>query len=118
MVATSSTIWACVCSMHSRFQISLYYRFLFHEMLKCALFHLFLGLFNGLKVISLEEGFSGLYRGIGPTLAAIGPLVAVQQVSYDVLKLQAMKYGLSPSMSLFFVCGSAAGAISQTVQSH
>lgn len=66
-------------------------------------------------MISSKEGTTGLYRGIGPTLVSIAPFVAIQQVSYDVMKQQALNQGVSPSVSLFFVCGSTAGATAQTV---
>lgn len=62
-----------------------------------------------------QERLPGLYRGLGPTLIAIAPFMAVQQSSYDVLKDQAIKRNFEPTASLFFVCGSAAGAMAQTV---
>jgi hypothetical protein len=73
------------------------------------------GLFHGLKEVASNEKLRGLYRGIGPTLLAIAPFMAVQQASYDVLKQQATKLQLEPSAPLFFVCGSVAGGIAQTV---
>ena len=41
--------------------------------------------------------------------------MAVQQSSYDVLKQQAVDHNFEPSATLFLVCGSAAGALAQTV---
>lgn len=58
---------------------------------------------------------AGLYRGIGPTLTAIAPFMAVQQVVYDILKQQSIKNSIAPTATLFFLCGSAAGAAAQTV---
>ena len=58
---------------------------------------------------------AGLYRGIGPTLLAIAPFMAVQQSSYDVLKHLAIKRDMEATPTLFFACGSSAGAIAQTV---
>ena len=73
------------------------------------------GVFHGLREIATRERLPGLYRGIGPTLLAIAPFMAVQQSSYDVLKQQAINHHLEPSASLFFLCGSIAGGIAQTV---
>lgn len=73
------------------------------------------GLFHGLKEVAAKEKLPGLYRGIGPTLLAIAPFMAVQQSSYDVLKTKAISLDIKPSASLFFICGSIAGAAAQTV---
>ena len=58
---------------------------------------------------------AGLYRGIGPTLTAIAPFMAVQQVVYDILKQRSIEKSIAPTATLFFLCGSAAGAAAQTV---
>lgn len=68
-----------------------------------------------MKEVAVKEKLPGLYRGIGPTLLAIAPFMAVQQSSYDVLKQQAIEHSLEPSATLFFTCGSLAGGIAQTV---
>lgn len=73
-------------------------------------------MFHGLKEVAATERLPGLYRGLGPTLMAIAPFMAVQQSSYDVLKQQAIKQELEPSVPLFFVCGSIAGGVAQTVR--
>ena len=65
--------------------------------------------------IAQTERLPGLYRGIGPTLFAIAPFMAVQQASYDMLKQQAMLHEFQPNPTLFFMCGSVAGATAQTV---
>lgn len=65
--------------------------------------------------IAQTERLPGLYRGIGPTLFAIAPFMAVQQASYDMLKQQAMLHEFKPNPTLFFICGSIAGATAQTV---
>lgn len=65
-----------------------------------------------------RERLPGLYRGLGPTLLAIAPFMAVQQSSYDILKEQAIRKNFEPSATLFFACGSAAGAMAQTVSSR
>ena len=66
--------------------------------------------------MAATEKLPGLYRGIGPTLLAIAPFMAIQQSSYDVLKQQAIKHELEPTASLFFICGSIAGGVAQTVK--
>lgn len=68
-----------------------------------------------MKEVAATERLPGLYRGIGPTLLAIAPFMAVQQSSYDILKQQAIKHQLEASVLLFFTCGSVAGGIAQTV---
>lgn len=74
------------------------------------------GIVHGLVTVARKERLPGLYRGIGPTLLAIAPFMAVQQASYDVLKQQALLYQFQPSPTLFFACGSVAGAAAQTVR--
>lgn len=73
------------------------------------------GLWDGLVKTARREKLPGLYRGIGPTLLAIAPFMAVQQASYDVLKNEAMSRQMEPTPLLFFVCGSIAGAAAQSV---
>ena len=70
-----------------------------------------------MRVIATTERVSGLYRGIGPTLAAIAPFMAVQQVVYDILKQRSIANNFNPSATLFLACGSIAGAMAQTVSS-
>ena len=65
--------------------------------------------------MALREKLPGLYRGVGPTLLAIAPFMAIQQSTYDVLKQQAIQYQLEPSAPLFLICGSIAGGVAQTV---
>ena len=38
------------------------------------------GLVHGVASVARAEGMSGLYSGLGPTLIAIAPFMAVQQV--------------------------------------
>lgn len=72
-------------------------------------------MFHGLSTIARKERLPGLYRGIGPTLLAIAPFMAVQQATYDVLKQEALEHNFQASPALFFACGSIAGAAAQTV---
>ena len=62
-----------------------------------------------------NEKLPGLYKGFGPTLMAIAPFVAIQQISYDLLKYKAGSMQMEPSVMLFLGCGSIAGATAQTV---
>ena len=39
------------------------------------------GLVHGIVSVARAEGMTGLYSGLGPTLLAIAPFMAVQQVS-------------------------------------
>ena len=51
----------------------------------------------------------------GPTLMAIAPFVAVQQITYDLLKYKAGVMHFQPSVMLFLFSGSLAGVTAQTV---
>lgn len=75
-----------------------------------------IGLLHGIRIIATTEKLAGLYRGIGPTLTAIAPFMAVQQVMYDILKQRSIQSSITPSTTLFLVCGSVAGATAQTVK--
>ena len=65
--------------------------------------------------VGRSDGLPGLYRGLGPTLLAIAPFMAVQQATYDVIKHKATSRRFQPSPLLFLLCGSVAGATAQTV---
>ena len=80
-----------------------------------CIFFVATGLLHGLKEVATKEKLPGLYRGVGPTLLAIAPFMAVQQSCYDVLKQQAMNHNFEPSATLFLLCGSVAGGVAQTV---
>ena len=57
-----------------------------------------------------------LWKGIRPTLYAVAPFVAIQQATYDVIKMSAMEYGqVKPSVGFFLTCGAAAGLCAQSV---
>ena len=84
----------------------------------CKHSNIHVGVIDGLVTVAKREKLPGLYRGIGPTLLAIAPFMAVQQASYDVLKHQAMMNGAQPSAMLFLISGSIAGATAQTVGSR
>lgn len=75
----------------------------------------FIGITHCLTEIACKEGIHGLYLGVFPTLLAIVPFMAVQQASYDVMKQYISELEITPSASVFFVCGGFAGAAAQTV---
>ena len=58
---------------------------------------------------------AGLYRGIGPTIAAVAPFLAFQQSVYDVLKFTALANDVPAGLPLFLSCGAAAGAAAQSM---
>lgn len=73
------------------------------------------GITHALWEIASKEKLKGLYKGVGPTLLAVVPFIAVQQSSYDTMKMYALNHDLQPSISLFLLCGSVAGVLAQTV---
>ena len=73
------------------------------------------GIIDALTKVAKYEKLSGLYKGIGPTLMAIAPFVAVQQITYDLLKYKAEVTHFKPSVMLFLFSGSLAGVTAQTV---
>ena len=81
--------------------------------LQCTLFQ---GITDGLTKVAKNEKLAGLYKGFGPTLVAIAPFVAIQQITYDLLKYKAGGMNIEPSVMLFLGCGSIAGATAQTVR--
>lgn len=62
-----------------------------------------------------NQGVRGLYKGLLPTLAAIGPFIGTQQSTYDLLKHWFTDKGFQASPGLFLTCGSIAGITAQTV---
>ena len=73
------------------------------------------GVVDCLKSVVHKEGAAGLYRGMGPTLAAVAPFLAFQQSVYDVLKFTALSYDVPAGLPLFLACGAAAGAAAQSL---
>eukprot|EP01029_Cantina_marsupialis_P015438 TRINITY_DN3387_c0_g1_i1.p1 TRINITY_DN3387_c0_g1~~TRINITY_DN3387_c0_g1_i1.p1 ORF type:complete len:400 (+),score=109.49 TRINITY_DN3387_c0_g1_i1:177-1376(+) len=66
--------------------------------------------------IAKEEGVSGLYRGMLPTLATMAPFIAIQQSGYDILKQIIMENSnLEPSFGLFSGCAFAAGCMANGI---
>ena len=76
----------------------------------------FLGITDALRHTAKTDRFIGLYRGFVPTALSIAPFVAIQQISYDLLKFKAGSMNMEPSVPLFIGCGSIAGVTAQTVR--
>lgn len=67
-----------------------------------------------IRKIVAAQGVRGLYNGLGPSVFAVAPFLAVQQSSYDVMKQLLSPY-VEPSVPLFVACGAVAGMMAQTV---
>ena len=65
------------------------------------------GMLHGITTIAKEQGVRGLYRGILPTMAGIGPYVAINFFVFDTLK---RKYLPDPSHATFDVINLSLGA--------
>lgn len=83
------------------------------------------GVLHGVRLIQRHEGVRGLYRGGWPAVVGAIPFEGVQFGCYEYLKATALAHQWPPSRWPeskteldaidFFVCGSIAGAIAQTV---
>lgn len=63
---------------------------------------------------AFKEG--GLFRGIGPTLTAVAPFIALQQSIYDYsLTVATVRFDATPTVTLYMGCGAFAGILSQTI---
>jgi len=72
------------------------------------------GIIHSFQTLWAEGQVAALYKGLGPTLASLGPFVAVNFASYDTIKAWAHSQGIkqTPVSSLFM--GAGAGIIAQT----
>jgi hypothetical protein len=80
------------------------------------------GDWHAIKTIAKTEGFRGIYKGYGATLASFGPFSAVYMTLYEEMKAQACKVLDKPTEAeLPFACfwggGALAGSISAFVTS-
>ncbi|XP_047982857.1 mitochondrial substrate carrier family protein B-like isoform X1 [Salvia hispanica] len=74
------------------------------------------GIFHSLRTISKEEGFRGLYKGLGPTLLGVGPNLAISFSVYDTARSYWQLHRPQDSIVLAsLVCGSFSGIASSTV---
>ncbi|KAG0587632.1 hypothetical protein KC19_2G179000 [Ceratodon purpureus] len=73
------------------------------------------GITHALVTITRDEGFRGLYKGLGPTLMGVGPNIAINFCVYETLKSMwvAKRPDLSPVL-VSLACGSFAGICSSS----
>ncbi|KAK9826267.1 hypothetical protein WJX74_004240 [Apatococcus lobatus] len=75
------------------------------------------GISHALRAIVQDEGFLGLYRGLGATLLQIGPSLALNYCAYETLRSHALQlfpeYN-SPTVAMSLACGSMAGVFSSS----
>ncbi|XP_074271425.1 uncharacterized protein LOC141595359 [Silene latifolia] len=74
------------------------------------------GISHALQTICREEGFPGLYKGLGATLMGVGPSIAISFSVYESLRTywQAKRPNDSTLM-VSLTCGSLSGVASSTV---
>jgi solute carrier family 25 phosphate transporter 23/24/25/41 len=74
------------------------------------------GITHALSSIIKEEGFRGLYRGLGATLIQVAPSLAINYAAYETTRSVwlAAKNEHAPSVGMSLACGSIAGLISST----
>ena len=74
------------------------------------------GITHALSSIVKEEGFRGLYRGLGATLMQVAPSLAINYAAYETTRSVwlAAKNERAPSVGMSLACGSIAGLISST----
>lgn len=74
------------------------------------------GIFHALRTITKEEGFLGLYKGLGPTLLGVGPNLAISFSVYDTARSYWQLHRPEDSTVLAsLACGSLSGVASSTV---
>jgi len=61
-----------------------------------------------------RSGTSGLFRGLGPSLARSVPTLSLELCTIDLVKSAGVDFGWAVSPGLLFVAGGLAGALSQT----
>ncbi|XP_057804094.1 mitochondrial adenine nucleotide transporter ADNT1-like isoform X3 [Salvia miltiorrhiza] len=73
------------------------------------------GIFHSLRTICKEEGFLGLYKGLGPTLLGVGPNLAISFSVYDTARSYWQLHRPQDSIILAsLACGSLSGVASST----
>jgi len=83
------------------------------------------GLVHALFVIGRDEGARGLYRGLAPTLAGVGPNLAINFAAYETFRRLASEHAANakkkndgsfvlPAWAVSLVCGSSAAVVSAT----
>lgn len=74
------------------------------------------GIGHCLSTIVRDEGAAGLYRGLGATLAQVGPCLAINYAAYETIRSTWLsKTDLAaPTVGMSLLCGSAAGLVSSS----
>ena len=74
------------------------------------------GIGHALQTIIQDEGAAGLYRGLGATLAQVGPCLAINYASYETARSAWLKRTdlAAPTVGMSLICGSLAGLVSST----
>ena len=73
------------------------------------------GLFHALYTIAKDEGVTGLYRGLPPTLVGVGPNLAINFAAYETFRKLASEHDVGvPSSVVSLLCGSSAAVVSAT----
>ncbi|KAJ7545466.1 hypothetical protein O6H91_09G121300 [Diphasiastrum complanatum] len=73
------------------------------------------GIMHALVTISRDEGFRGLYKGMGTTLLGVGPNIAINFCAYETLKsIWVSKRPDYSNIAASLFCGSLAGICSST----
>mmetsp|Transcript_73405 Transcript_73405/g.153213 ORF Transcript_73405/g.153213 Transcript_73405/m.153213 type:complete len:303 (-) Transcript_73405:130-1038(-) len=72
------------------------------------------GIVHSFSTLWGEGQVAALYKGLGPTLASLGPFVAVNFASYDTIKAYAFTHGVQQGPVSSLLMGAGAGIIAQT----
>ncbi|CAO2826989.1 unnamed protein product [Amaranthus hypochondriacus] len=73
------------------------------------------GIWHTLETICREEGFLGLYKGLGATILGVGPSIAISFSVYETLRSHWQSRRPNDSTSVVsLTCGSLSGVVSST----
>ncbi|PON59927.1 Mitochondrial carrier protein [Parasponia andersonii] len=73
------------------------------------------GIWHAFHTICREEGFWGLYKGLGPTLLGVGPSIAISFSVYETLRTYWQSHRPNDStVMVSLACGSLSGIASST----
>lgn len=75
------------------------------------------GIGNAFKTIFRDEGLRGLYKGIGGSLAQVGPNLALNYCAYETLRSYWLAHHpdqVSPGITGSLICGGVSGLLSST----
>ncbi|CAH9087626.1 unnamed protein product [Cuscuta europaea] len=74
------------------------------------------GISHAIHTICRDEGFFGLYKGLGATLLSVGPSIAISFSVYESLRSQWLAHRPDdPNLLISLTCGSLSGIASSTV---